>query len=332
MLNNPALEIAIGLVFIYAIYSLLVTTLTELVSAWIGIRAKNLKKGIKRMLDDDNQNYFKGIFNKSNDQNLSEKVLTQPEIVFLGKKKNIVGKNKMPSYIKPETFVKSFINGLEETYSFKGDLSSLKDSLAKNKENVLTNTQLIRLIEEANEDVSKFKELSANWFNETMERANGWFKRRIKLWSFAISLTIAFGMQIDTIAISNKLGKDDNARLELITAASAYTSSYKAIDSLPQDVIDRIELLNQKIDSMLNDTKVNESIMKGNKPEKVLKNLFLKDKEKRKVSLQYIFGCFLTALAFSLGAPFWFDLLNKLVQLRASGSVETTTKNDKPVG
>jgi len=42
--------------------------------------------------------------------------------------------------------------------------------------------------------------------------------------------------------------------------------------------------------------------------------------------LQKIVGFLLTGLALSLGAPFWFDLLNKFVNLRVSG-----TKPDKTV-
>jgi hypothetical protein len=33
----------------------------------------------------------------------------------------------------------------------------------------------------------------------------------------------------------------------------------------------------------------------------------------------YVVGCFITGLALTLGAPFWFDLLGRLVNLRQSG-------------
>ena len=45
-------------------------------------------------------------------------------------------------------------------------------------------------------------------------------------------------------------------------------------------------------------------------------------------------GWLITALAISLGAPFWFDLLNKLMKLRSSVAASSTTKskpqNSKP--
>jgi hypothetical protein len=40
-----------------------------------------------------------------------------------------------------------------------------------------------------------------------------------------------------------------------------------------------------------------------------------------------ILGWFITALAISLGAPFWFDLLNKFMKLRSSIAIATNENN-----
>jgi len=49
------------------------------------------------------------------------------------------------------------------------------------------------------------------------------------------------------------------------------------------------------------------------------------------VSFENIFGFIITALAISLGAPFWFDLLNKFINLRSAGKKpeETAQLNNK---
>ena len=41
-------------------------------------------------------------------------------------------------------------------------------------------------------------------------------------------------------------------------------------------------------------------------------------------------GLAMTALLISLGAPFWFDLLNKLVNLRAAGKPPEPSTPEKP--
>ncbi|UII21108.1 hypothetical protein [Fulvivirga ligni] len=51
MLGSPILEVVIGIVFIYLLFSLLSTIVNELIAASFRLRAKNLKNAIRRMLD-----------------------------------------------------------------------------------------------------------------------------------------------------------------------------------------------------------------------------------------------------------------------------------------
>ena len=53
MFNNIVLDIVIGLVFIYLLYSLLATLLQELIAVLIGLRAAVLFLALRRMLDDN---------------------------------------------------------------------------------------------------------------------------------------------------------------------------------------------------------------------------------------------------------------------------------------
>ncbi len=52
MFNNVALDVVIGLVFIYLLYSLLGTLIQEIIATKIGLRGFVLNMAIKRMLDD----------------------------------------------------------------------------------------------------------------------------------------------------------------------------------------------------------------------------------------------------------------------------------------
>jgi hypothetical protein len=52
MFNNVALDVFIGLVFIFLLYSLLATILQEMIATRLAFRAKVLEKAIIRMLED----------------------------------------------------------------------------------------------------------------------------------------------------------------------------------------------------------------------------------------------------------------------------------------
>ncbi len=53
MFNSVALDVVISLVFIYLLYSLLATTVLELIASGFRFRAKILERAIFRMLEDD---------------------------------------------------------------------------------------------------------------------------------------------------------------------------------------------------------------------------------------------------------------------------------------
>jgi hypothetical protein len=53
MFNSVALDVVIGLIFIYLLYSLLATVISEMIASVLGLRARNLKVAINRMLNDE---------------------------------------------------------------------------------------------------------------------------------------------------------------------------------------------------------------------------------------------------------------------------------------
>ena len=52
MTNLIVLDVVIGLVFVYLLYSMLATILQELLATWFSFRSKLLERAISRMLED----------------------------------------------------------------------------------------------------------------------------------------------------------------------------------------------------------------------------------------------------------------------------------------
>jgi hypothetical protein len=50
-MNNVVLDVAIGLTFIYLLYSLLATTIKELIATIFSFRSRMLEQGLQQMLD-----------------------------------------------------------------------------------------------------------------------------------------------------------------------------------------------------------------------------------------------------------------------------------------
>jgi hypothetical protein len=192
-----------------------------------------------------------------------------------------------------------------------------------------------------------------------MDRASGWYKKHTQFVLFFVGLTISIVFNVDTLKIIERLEKDPKLREQLVQQAAVFQESHPDLDKklllqeaennkflahysknelLASDSLrnikwnDSLKLANYLEIKSKRDTLFNQanSLIK-NDINNVHHSLGLGWEEFDNSSVLNIFysliGWMVTALALSLGAPFWFDLLNKLMKLR--GSVATPTSDDK---
>ncbi len=169
-------------------------------------------------------------------------------------------------------------------------------------------------------------------YDEIMDRATDWYKRSVHISLIAIGLTTAIAFDADTFKIFNSLTANPDDRQELMQLAESFVSnnkleSYTAapMDSTATDSakIVRVTELRGLVDSIL----YNE-IKKVPAPLGLGWNESYKEQQAAAASngrapwlffLIKLFGWIVTALAVSLGAPFWFDLLQKVINIRNAG-------------
>lgn len=261
MFNSPVLDVFIGLVFIYLLYSLLAATIQEIIARWFGLRGRMLVKGIRRMLEDQNDKEIikldsgsatlagfivstirsvKRFFNpfiKGKDS-FAKAFFTFPSIKYLAEN----SWNSKPSYIDATTFSQTMVHLLRgsiydgsspQMELIRDNLFSSK-SFEKNDEtkasiDTQTLKHLQRMFYDANGDIDRFKALLEKWFNETMNRASGWYKRQAQLILFIIGIWVAYTFNVDTVAIYNILVKDKKAREEIVQLAINAPQKYKPI-------------------------------------------------------------------------------------------------------
>jgi len=377
MFNSEILNIVIGLVFIYLLYSLLATLIQEIIASYFGFRAKILERAVFRMLEDENKfsSRFKGILylfkklgNGGKKNSASYEYYKHPLILFLGESDS----HGKPSYINKETFSKVIVDLLRGKDIKPGDdvVSLIQKSLDEkttNWGNAKINEQTLSYLKsiwaDANGDVEKFRQHLESWFDETMDRASGWYKKHTQFILFFIGLAIAIVFNVDTIKIVNKLEKDPKLREQIVQQANAFVDAHPNLDTeLLQKEIDYKKALNEsmKADSSLNrnnsgtyqEDSVNLAkyqLLKSrrdtllNRAESLLKNDINKSQNILGLGLYSydgnlwaflcaLVGWIITALAISLGAPFWFDLLNKMMKLRSSVATPTSDDREKKQG
>lgn len=238
-----------------------------------------------------------------------------------------------------------------------------------------------RLWNDAQGDINQFRLNLEAWFNWTMDRVSGWYLKQTKIMLFFIGLIIAFNCEVDCIAIYRLLAKDDTARNNMVQLAVSRGSQQTTINdktddkmlkeastAVQADIKNASQILSvkaadndscqvchifqkQKIALVDAENKLREkkdstsAIFKKNKEQQTDLAELIKRYEPACRNVQrasfFSWGYILTALAISFGSSFWFDLLNKLMQIRGTGAKpedKNTSKTDqvtppiKPVG
>ncbi|HMH20122.1 MAG TPA: hypothetical protein VK563_00030 [Puia sp.] len=353
MLNNAALDVVIGLVFIFLLYSLLATIIEEIVATFIGLRGAVLKMAIDRMLNDDVRTGGTAA------AKMSEAFYQHPLIKYLRAESTSI--RKRPAYINSETFSKVLIDLLRGQEVAPGDsfrpfiqksLDEGKIAWAKGVSIEAETLSYLRSVwVDSHGDVDRFKEYVEQWFDEMMDRTTGWYKKYTQRILFGVGIVIAIFFNVDTIKITVKLQHDPKLREQVIAQATEFTKAHPNLDKELQDRKLAIDSLNTAALAKERDTTKKSALAKdkdslnSNADEYYLKSRRLRDSlynqatalvdnDIRKANnilaigweggflknfgLYSLFGWVFTALAISLGAPFWFDLLNKLMKLRSS--------------
>ena len=292
------LNIVISLVFVYLLYSLFATIVMEIVSSVFALRANNLKRALRTMLTNGDQNYFDEFMeNDSLFKQLSGK---------------LSGKRTPPSYINPKNFSLMMLNVLEK--------SSNGMSLVEDQIETLPNGEMKDVVKmyfnEAESNIDQFKSNLEGWFNDIMDRASGWFKRRVQVILILVGFLIAVSFNVDTLAIFSQL-KNSEVAQQVAENAALFAGS---MDESNLDAIAGGEIASEL--SKLNQLSLGlgwDGYFSGE--ESIGMKLFLS-----------ILGWLITALAISLGAPFWFDLLTKLVNIRGTGQTKEIVIHNKIQG
>lgn len=464
MFDLKIIDVFIGILLIFTLYSLITTIVMEILVTMLGLRARNLSQAVARMLLDDSPpsvlNVLAGLLRPvkelfisackflgltrylpsrlKDDPNLpSSKFYNHALIKGLAQGRI----HNKPSYIKASTFADVMLNllathayehlkdvddqGINIIEAEEHDPETIEEGIDNFfKDNPDTHALMLTYLNKSQGDIDKFKVYLEQWYDNTMDRATGWFKRRTRNMLLALGLLIAATFNVDTIGIVKTLAKDKDARDKLVEIATdkqetlqGYMDKIEELranqNSLNQDSLETmirndsakaaqleqdLEQYQALLDDALKDAEgVNDLLsiarpadfnaypdkdslvffsFKGDNKEllkakwkesydtlsyycvclkkgvlcnnvapvrqaKIDSSGFLKAAELPTCPrISYFFntifgyhfhwlGYLITALAISLGAPFWFDLLNKIVGLRNSVKELTGSDEDK---
>jgi len=203
-----------------------------------------------------------------------------------------------PSYIAARTFALAVMDLITPQQPGPINFADLEKGI-DNLPPGCVKSALLAIIQNAHGDVGVAQARIQDWFNDAMDRVSGWYKRRSQLMNFVVALILTVSVNADTLAIGNKLWISPTLRQQLVASARTNSTELKgpATAGLLQSQLG--ELVGWHDDGKLS---------------------------------THIPGWILTIIAVSLGAPFWFDTLNKIMSLRATGKAPVAEETGARAG
>jgi hypothetical protein len=301
------LSTVIGIVFVMLLFSLLASTILELIAGFLSLRGRHLVKAIKGMVGSEaTQDFIQHPFFQQLSAGSQERTRVS------GKKR------ALPSYINASTFSSILLDimSIDSNTDLKAKIDALPEGAPKKLAQFLykqTNGELVELKKKVEE-----------WYNEVMDRVSGAYKRNSQRWLVGIGLFVAVVFNVDVINIYHNLSI--NATLSNVIADQATTFvNTQAAPVAPNLDNPDIAAAKQKIGVL-----VNENIAALESPLGLGWDTVDWQKVDFKFWLYKLIGWFTTALGVSLGATFWFEALKKLVSLRATGPAPANTTSSAP--
>jgi hypothetical protein len=285
MSTNAVIDVCIGLMLLYLILSLVCTTINEVIAHMVALRARTLADGIERLIDD------RGLLEAFR----KDGVIDAAHSVSKG----------LPSYLPGRAVATALINGLSPENPVPG-VAGVHETLKRLPDSNIRDV-LLTAAANAGNDVTKLRDEIAVWFDDSMDRLSGVYKRYLQWLSLVVGLLLAIGLNADTIAVVNSLWSDATLRAGLVQMADKAAGDNASLDKLSQSLT-RLPA----IEASVRPFPVGWPSIVG-RTEGGWQQTPMSWAAK-------IIGLLITSLAISLGAPFWFDLLSKFMNVRTTGA------------
>ncbi len=316
------LDLIIGMAFVYFLLSLICVALQEIKARKYNERSENLRKWVY-------DTFKKG---KENNE-LAEKLWNN--IIIDG----LTQEGKAASYIPKDVFVSALFDEIhydsndkkERKESGNDDNASSKEPYDFNsiRESIETSTLLPNRIKrvlrqihsESYGNLESFKDRLEKWFENAMDRNAGTFKKQAQKWVLVFSICVTVFLNVDSVKLIDYFYRNPAEAARIADAAEKMLKDKVVVSDTSKTT-----------KKLLEDVKLGINELKGLKlpigwRKENLKRSFCNSNPWTNAGnvLMTLLGWFITAIAVSLGAPFWYDTLNKLVDLRSAGKKPSAT-------
>jgi len=306
------IDVAAGLALVYLLLASVVSAIRERIEAVLKSRAVDLEKGISELLQDRSRELTRKLYDHPLINGLFEGAYDPAAVA----KDTLRYKSRstLPSYIPARNFALALLDTAAPG-SISGEatdrlnpaasLDALRQAFS-GIDNEAVRRTLLLAVDTADGDIDKVLPSIENWFNSSMDRVSGWYQRRTQNIILGLSVLVTVAVNANTLTIIERLSIDTSLRQALVEEA-AKTQGPAAGGADAWQALGKFHLpigwdegwpgpLGNPLDKL---------------PDQGWPWFWV-------MVLHPLLGWFVTILAVSMGAPFWFDMLNRLTSFRST--------------
>jgi hypothetical protein len=306
MFGLPILEVAIGLSFVYLLLALICSTLNETIAGITGRRADVLEEGINSLLGDD--------------PDLKKKLYDHPLIASLAQQKDA-----KPSYLSASKFALALMDIVTGDKNPANDGAALRQGIQTLLKPSLR-TSLLAVLADSNVKLPTDQQKIEAWYDEAMDRVSGWYKRHTHMWIWMLAVVITLGLDADSVHIFKALWTNQAVRTAVVESAKRRSQGERpealmplVVRNKPNDPRAGAPVAPHNNDVMTEAERAEMSDLLVGWKDDIKEWGTMNGGQLFRSFLLHIVGWLFTVAAVSLGAPFWFDTLNRFMNIRSAG-------------
>ncbi|MFQ5616043.1 MAG: hypothetical protein ACE5GO_06255 [Anaerolineales bacterium] len=331
---STIIEVVLGMIVIYYILSLTVSTLTSITTKLLEIRAKDLENYLSSLYT--SQDPLEKITRDTQalkehvEPVLNHALLAPYRPVRLGrtglreyKAEKIPAGKYVTALLNQYEPAKETIDGILESYpQMDASAADLVAKFEMMKEKIPADSVIGKALDDLTAGIEKnvntARDSFVSWFDGVMSKATTAYSAHTKIFVFIFAFIVSFGLAVDSIDLVIQLWEQPSLRATTSAKATAITESESLTQNgeiQDQELADMV----QDLGSLLDELESLEFTFHwwNTTPERGWPSRFL--------------GILITFVAVAQGAPFWYDLLRKVTSTtkgkQTSGGQTTSTSD-----
>ena len=314
------IDTTFSVITVILVLSLMASAIYEFIEKYTRQRSELLYKAIQ-----------KALYDPSLKANYAELLYRHPVVKTLFEKTD-----QRPSYIDPAIFSEALVDVVVQeyeteqlTYNREEGVYELPDDVMKmDKREKFSQAvaqfsygefgTFLRTFQDSSTSLDQMLSKITNWYERYMDRVGGWYKRKSQNGLFIVGLVLAIGLNIDLITVTDTIYKNSEIRENIATIGEGINDA--GIAALNMSESSKKEL--RKVVENNYKNLQNSGLPIGWSAEAL--QPFQEDFQ---TVVKILLGWSLMAFAISRGAPFWFGILSKLINIRSTGS-KNSRSND----